>query len=180
LALSGGTNIHVCTVMPAAIDTPFFQHAADYTGVAVKPPPPVYDPELVAQAMVRLARQPRREVFVGNMARAANLQYRLMPAVTERLFATFMDRQHLDHRRPVQPHDGNVVAPPDYGNDVHGGWKADGNGTAGKLAGAALAVAVPIILARRRAQQHDGARRMDPPPEHRRQAEPNIAAMRQR
>jgi NAD(P)-dependent dehydrogenase (short-subunit alcohol dehydrogenase family) len=28
LALSGAKDIHVCTVMPATIDTPFFQHAA--------------------------------------------------------------------------------------------------------------------------------------------------------
>jgi short-subunit dehydrogenase len=42
LALEGARDIHVCTLMPASIDTPFFQHAADYTGRRVKPMPPVY------------------------------------------------------------------------------------------------------------------------------------------
>jgi short-subunit dehydrogenase len=180
LALSSAKNIHVCTVMPAAIDTPFFQHAADYTGLAIKPPPPVYDPEQVAAAMVRLAQRPRREVFVGNAARLANLQYALMPAPAERMLATFMDRMHLDHSRPVAPNDGNVVTPVAYGNDVHGGWKAGGDGTMRRVA-AALAVGVPLLLARRRTQHRDD-RRMSRPrwdePEREMTTRPNDAMMR--
>lgn len=37
-------NIHVCTVSPMAFDTPWFDHAANYTGHALQPIPPVYDP----------------------------------------------------------------------------------------------------------------------------------------
>jgi NAD(P)-dependent dehydrogenase (short-subunit alcohol dehydrogenase family) len=36
LSLEKECDIHVCNVMPAAIDTPLFQHAANYTGRAVK------------------------------------------------------------------------------------------------------------------------------------------------
>jgi len=45
LILGGARDIHVCTVMPASIDTPFFQHVANYTGHAVKALNPVYDAE---------------------------------------------------------------------------------------------------------------------------------------
>src|SRR5918911_2162180 len=40
-------GIHVCTVMPSAIDAPIFQHAANYTGQDIKALPPVYPPEQV-------------------------------------------------------------------------------------------------------------------------------------
>ena len=35
-------HIHVCTVLPASIDTPLFQHAANYSGRAVKALTPIY------------------------------------------------------------------------------------------------------------------------------------------
>ena len=74
LILDGANDIHVCTVMPASIDTPFFQHAANYTGRAAKALNPVYDAEKVAKTMVRCARRPRREVVVGNAGRLLALQ----------------------------------------------------------------------------------------------------------
>src|SRR5918998_2773274 len=36
LILDGAKNVHVCTIMPASIDTPFFQHGANYTGRSPK------------------------------------------------------------------------------------------------------------------------------------------------
>lgn len=44
LLLDGATGVKVCTVMPAAMDTPFFQHAANYTGRRIVAMPPVYTP----------------------------------------------------------------------------------------------------------------------------------------
>src|SRR5437773_4760580 len=66
-------DIHICTVMPASIDTPIFQHAANYTGRAIRPIPPVYKAELVARTIVRLTVHPRREVVVGRSGRLLNL-----------------------------------------------------------------------------------------------------------
>ena len=62
LALSGdgAKHIHVCTVMPATIDTPFFQHAANYTGRAVKAMPPVYPAERVAKTIVPMKEKARQ------------------------------------------------------------------------------------------------------------------------
>ena len=73
LSLEGAADIHVCTVMPATIDTPFFQHAGNYTGRATRAMPPVYPVEKVANTIVRLADKPRRETFVGASGRMLNL-----------------------------------------------------------------------------------------------------------
>ena len=48
-------GIHICTVLPAVIDTPLFQHAANYEGRAPRAMPPVYAPERVAEGFVHLA-----------------------------------------------------------------------------------------------------------------------------
>ncbi len=77
-----GTGIAVCTVMPGAIDTPFFQHAANYTGRAVKAPTPLSAPERVADAIVTCARRPERERYVGIAPRALSVLHTLAPAVS--------------------------------------------------------------------------------------------------
>ena len=71
LMLAGGSsrNIKVVSVLPATIDTPLFDHAANYTGREAKAMPPVYTPERVARSIVNVVRVPRREVFVGPMGR---------------------------------------------------------------------------------------------------------------
>jgi short-subunit dehydrogenase len=48
LRLGGPRGVHVCTVLPATIDTPLFQHTANYTGRKAVTMPPVYAPERVA------------------------------------------------------------------------------------------------------------------------------------
>jgi NAD(P)-dependent dehydrogenase (short-subunit alcohol dehydrogenase family) len=73
LAVDGERDIHVAVIMPQSVDTPFFQHSANYTGRAVQVMPPVLRPETVARRIVALARRPRRERFAGNAARALAL-----------------------------------------------------------------------------------------------------------
>jgi len=53
-------RIHVCTVLPYAIDTPICQRAANYSGRLPQPVVPRYSPQTVADAVVRLARHRRR------------------------------------------------------------------------------------------------------------------------
>lgn len=122
LALEGLSDIDVVTVMPATIDTPFFQHSGNYTGWTPKAMPPVYTPERVARVIVRRARRPRREVFVGNAARMLVQQHTVAPGTTERVMASMTDHQHMDKKRTQAPHTGIVFAPSAEGEDVHGGW----------------------------------------------------------
>src|SRR5215213_4669700 len=53
-----GSGIDVSTVLPASIDTPLFQHAANFAGRPVKPLRPIIRPERVAAAIVRCAKRP--------------------------------------------------------------------------------------------------------------------------
>lgn len=103
-------DIHVCTVLPASIDTPLFQHAGNFTGRAVKPVEPIYRAEQVANAIVALARRPRREIMVGNAGRRQALMYTLAPGLTEPRYAKQVEKHHFqDTAAPQSP--GNLFKP---------------------------------------------------------------------
>lgn len=150
LALDRARRIHVCTVMPATIDTPFFQHSANYMGRAVKAMPPVYTPERVARAIVNCARWPRREVFVGNVARLAYQQFKLMPGTTERAMMHLADKQALPRRSEAPPTPGAVHEPMVEGTEPEGGWHGKRKTRTRRLASAGVAGMLGLALARRR------------------------------
>jgi short-subunit dehydrogenase len=149
LILDGANDIHVCTVLPASIDTPFFQHAANYTGRAAKALNPVYDAEKVAKTMVRCARRPRREVVVGNAGRLLALQRTLSLGLYERLSARVIDRDHFQDLA-APPGAGSLFDPMPEGTGVSGGWKSDVRSPLGRAALVGTAVAVPAFLGWRR------------------------------
>jgi NAD(P)-dependent dehydrogenase (short-subunit alcohol dehydrogenase family) len=116
-------DVHVCTVSPSPIDTPIFASAANYTGRAVKAPPPTYPPEQVARAIVASALHPRRERFVGGVGR----QLCLLEAVAPRLFER-VNRRYVEALQftgePAPATDGNLYAPsPDGRAQTRGGWR---------------------------------------------------------
>lgn len=80
-----GDAVAVTLVLPAAIDTPFFEHSRSYTDAAPKPPPPVYSPESVARVILAAAEHPRREVVVGGSAFGFLAGQKLAPGLTDRL-----------------------------------------------------------------------------------------------
>ncbi|HEY8477503.1 MAG TPA: SDR family oxidoreductase [Chloroflexota bacterium] len=156
-------DIHVCTVLPASIDTPLFQHGGNYTGRAIKPVRPVYDAEAVAEAIVRLAERPRREVFVGAAGRLLLLLHTLLPGLAERLIAFWVERDSLQ-KRTAPPSPGNLFQPMPEWTTVSGGWKA-GGALAPRVAVAGLTAIAAILLGRRWLHQRrnpSAARRLLP------------------
>lgn len=145
LLLDGARGIHVCTVLPATIDTPFFHHAANYTGRVLRALPPVYPPEQVARTIVRLMERPRREVFVGRASRLGALQHTLAPGLYQRVAARQIDRHHLVDR-PAEETSGNVFEPMRDGGGVSGGWKRTGPAVDRALLGLAAAVPAAVLL----------------------------------
>jgi NAD(P)-dependent dehydrogenase (short-subunit alcohol dehydrogenase family) len=148
LAVEGVKGVQVSTVMPATIDTPFFEHSGNYTGRAAKAMPPVYTPERVARTIVNCARFPRREVFVGNVARMMVQQHKVMPGITERVMAEMTNRQHLYRDRPTPATSGNVHEPLGDDDGVHGSWHGRRRTAVRRLATVGLAAA-GVALARR-------------------------------
>jgi NAD(P)-dependent dehydrogenase (short-subunit alcohol dehydrogenase family) len=147
-----GTGINVVTIMPAAIDTPFFEHSANYTGRALKPPRPVYDPESVAAAIVDAARRPRRERFVGGAARAMHALHLLAPALYERVARIMTDHDHFQDA-PALPTPGAALTPMPEGTEVRGGWRTAPATRRRRRAAVGVALVVPALLAWRAARR---------------------------
>jgi NAD(P)-dependent dehydrogenase (short-subunit alcohol dehydrogenase family) len=122
LRLAGVRGVKVCTVLPAAIDTPIWRDAANHTGRRPRAIPPVYAPERVARIIVDQIRFPRREVVAGGLlGRALLAQYKVSPGSAERLLAR--DVKHLGFaREPVPTSSGNLYRPSPGPRGIHGGW----------------------------------------------------------
>jgi NAD(P)-dependent dehydrogenase (short-subunit alcohol dehydrogenase family) len=54
-----GTNIRVSAILPATIDTPIYQNAAESPGMEMHPLPPLVSPKRVAKAIVKASRSRR-------------------------------------------------------------------------------------------------------------------------
>jgi short-subunit dehydrogenase len=102
--------IAITLVKPSAIDTPYLEHARNYMETAPNFPPPVYDPELVARAILRCAERPVREVTVGGGGRMLSVAGRVAPRTMDRYMEATMFRQQRDPDREAVHHD-SLYAP---------------------------------------------------------------------
>jgi len=76
--------INVTLVLPAGINTPFFDHARSKMGVKPQPIPPVYQPEMVADTVLYAAEHPRRDLHVGGASWMFTVFQRISPAFVDR------------------------------------------------------------------------------------------------
>ena len=119
LRSAGDTGIHVCTVLPGAADTTFFEHAGNYTGHRLDPVP-LDEPEPVIEAIVGALEAPRDEIVVGTGTSTAIWAEQLAPMLTEAANALMTSATQFDHAHPAAPTPGNVHAPVEAGRGVHG------------------------------------------------------------
>lgn len=143
-------NVHICTVSPSPIDTPIFASAANYSGRAVKAPPPTYPPQQVASAILASALHPKRERIVGGAGRLVTLAEAVAPRRVERVNRRYVDRLQFAVE-PTPATDGNLYAPLSDGHAaVRGGWRRrpDPPPHLRRLAAVGLLAAGSITIAR--------------------------------
>ena len=58
------TGVDVCLILPGGINTPQFDRGRTKLGLQPQPVPPIYEPEVVAEAVLRCAERPERELPV--------------------------------------------------------------------------------------------------------------------
>ncbi len=128
-----GSGIRVCTVYPASTDTPFFQHAANYTGREVQPLGSVSDPHDVARAIVRLVEKPKPDTLIGKSGYIVEPLHWFATGAHARILRKKTDRDHFQDKT-ARPRQGNLFAPATFAAEK-GGWKRSG------IRGAVLGVA---------------------------------------
>ena len=144
-----GVPISVSLVKPSSIDTPFFEKAKTYLGVEPQPVPPVYAPEIAADAILACAERPIRDVIVGGSGRMLSIADNL-PALADRYMVnTLFDAQQTDMPSGDRP--DNLYTPvADDGGERGRNWSGRTKGTslytAGVLHPRAAAVAVAAFV----------------------------------
>ncbi|WP_084698042.1 SDR family oxidoreductase [Muricoccus aerilatus] len=139
-------DIHICTVLPSVIDTPFFHHAANFSGRNVRAAPPVYTAEEVAEAVVGLSQRPEAEVVVGGFGKVAIAQKRMAPTFTTWFTGRSLHRGFLSSGQSDDT-TGALFEPVRDGRGVSGGWRKDVESGGAPLAAMTAAAAIPLDLA---------------------------------
>jgi short-subunit dehydrogenase len=121
LLQSDSASVHVCTVLPTAHDTPFFDHAANYTGHQVAAPQPLHEPQKVIDCLLRLAADPEDESIVGFDGVVKILIKRWAPAIADRHAARSMHKTQIEKPPPAPDSPGAVVMPSMAGVGVDAG-----------------------------------------------------------
>jgi short-subunit dehydrogenase len=120
LRLQGYKNIEVVTIEPWAVDTPFWGHAANYSGgtprMAAMDPP-----SKVVNAMVRSSVRPRQELPVGWKAKGAVFSHRVAPRLTERVSANIDHHYQMKTAPPAPITPASLYQPVSTGRGVDDG-----------------------------------------------------------
>jgi short-subunit dehydrogenase len=114
-------DIHVCTILPMAMDTPFFDHASNYTGHQAVPVPPLYDPQLVIDAIYHVAGDPEEEMIVGMAGRVTNVLHHVLPSAAEKYMGRQTHKSQMEDAPPAPKSPGAVHEPMMTGTDVSAG-----------------------------------------------------------
>ncbi|MFC4729700.1 SDR family NAD(P)-dependent oxidoreductase [Coralloluteibacterium thermophilus] len=120
---AGLDRVRVCTVLPMAADTPFFDHAANYTGHSLRAYP-LADADEVVDAIVGLVARPQDEVTVGLTATAAVAAERFLPSIAHAVSGALQHGLQMEEAPPADVSEGNLHAPLAIGTGVHGTIRA--------------------------------------------------------
>jgi short-subunit dehydrogenase len=82
--------ISVTLIKPATINTPYPQHAKNYLPTDPALPSPVYDPSIVAEAILYAAENPVRDLYVGGAAKALSMAGYYAPNLTDKFMGRTM------------------------------------------------------------------------------------------
>jgi len=112
--------ISVTLIKPSTIDTPYTRHAKNLMTVEPQNPPPVYAPDLVAEAILHCAEHPERDLFVGGGGKMLAEAGHLAPRLTDKLIEAMMfDVQKSDRPKPAARQD-SLYAPTEDGKERGG------------------------------------------------------------
>lgn len=98
-----GLPISVTLIKPAGMHSPFPEHGRNHMDEPPRTPQIIYDPRLVADAILFAAEQPRRQIYVGGYGFTLTVLARLFPRLTDRIMELAMVRTQQSPDDPGDP-----------------------------------------------------------------------------
>lgn len=102
--------IDVTLVKPSSINTPYVEHARNYMDKLPINPPPVYAPEVVADAILHCAVHPKRDIVVGGAGKLLSMLDRFAPRVGDTIMAHRLEKAQKSDK-PKREDDSLFLAP---------------------------------------------------------------------
>ena len=127
------SKVHVTMVQLPAVNTPQFSWEKSRLPHKAQPVPPIYQPEVPAEAIYWAAHHRRRELFVGVSAVKAILGNKVIPGWLDHYLAhkAYSGQQTNEPRDPDQPCNLWSPVPGDHG--AHGRFDARARGSSPEL-----------------------------------------------
>jgi len=136
-----GSGIRLTMVQLPAVDTPQFDWARSRLPRCPQPVPPIHDPEIVAECIVRASLQAPRELWVGAPTVQAIFGTMAVPGVLDRLLARrAWSGQMTDER--CSPRPGNLDEPPPGDPGARGRFAARSRSVVWSVSGTAARAVV--------------------------------------
>jgi len=122
--LHDGSHVQVTMVQMPALNTPQFGWVKSRLPHTAQPVPPIYQPEVVAEAIVQAAHHPRREFYVGFSTVKAIIGNKLVPGFADWYLARtgYESQQTNVPAAPNRPNNLWEPMPGDHG--AHGTFDA--------------------------------------------------------
>ncbi|MDQ3038129.1 MAG: SDR family oxidoreductase, partial [Myxococcota bacterium] len=112
-----GAPVAVTLIQPPSTDTPFPLRARNYLDREVKLPSPIYEPQVVARAILSCAERPRRNVVVGGIGGVSLVWLeKIAPRLLD-VGLRYLTRPLLTKREPARPGRDDAL----YTPSVHDG-----------------------------------------------------------
>ena len=119
------TPVSVTSILPAGINTPFFDKSKTRLGVKPRPSPPIYEPVLVANAILHAAEHPVRDIYVGGAGKMMEWMHRLSPAFTDLFFSRLAYRPQMTNIPKTDRAPSNLYAHIEGHDQIQGSFDGE-------------------------------------------------------
>jgi short-subunit dehydrogenase len=152
------SRVRICMIQMPALNTPQFGWVKSRLPRKAQPVPPIYQPEVAADAIVHASRHPRREIWVGMPTLQAIVADKIAPGLLDHYLASsgYAAQQCDGPEDPTRPDnlwepvDGKHRTRGDFSHRAHGRsvqlWTNEHRGWLGVLAVMLFAGSVTTVL----------------------------------
>jgi NAD(P)-dependent dehydrogenase (short-subunit alcohol dehydrogenase family) len=112
--------VSVSLVHPGRIDTPYNEHAGNYTPMLPSHRGMIYPPEAVAEAILWCAQHPKRDMYVDSQAKLAALIGNIAPRLVDRVMEVLMYTSQVSHSRQDYAPPSHALFEPGRGGQERG------------------------------------------------------------
>ncbi len=120
------SGIHITMVHPPAVNTPFYSHAGSVMDKTPRPPPPIYQPEMIGEAIYLAATSNRREWRVTGSTLGFAIGNKIAPGVMDNLaglVGVMAQKTTREHVMAVR--DMNTFEPSSRPASMHGPFDSE-------------------------------------------------------